>query len=76
MYRVSAALLCYLYALLLRGVKCNGTLNHTFQILMRRIRFVCISMIRDVKLAVLNTGLQCLAATTRSKSQAQENWIL
>ena len=75
MCRVSAVLVCYLYALLLRGVECTGTLNHTLQILMRRIGSASITMIRDVKLAALKTGLQCRAATTRSKSQAQDNWL-
>ena len=40
---------------------------------MRRIGFASVTMIRDVKLAALKTGLQCRAATTRS--QAQDNWL-
>ena len=72
---VGAVLICYVYALLLRGVECTGTFTDAMQIFKRKIWSFCISVIRDVRSFALMTGQQCHSVTTRSRSEVQENLL-
>ena len=72
---VGTVLICYVNALLLRGVECTGTFTDAMQIFKRKIWSFCISVIRDVRSFALMTGQQCRSVTTRSRSEVQENLL-
>ena len=72
---VGAVLICYVYALLLRGVECTGTFTDAMQIFKRKVWSFCISVIRDVRSFALMTGQRCRSVTSRSRSEVQENLL-